>query len=522
MKNTKECDVLIIGTGIAGLTSAIRLCEQGKKVVLVTRAGDPKDTNTYWAQGGIIYSEDDKENIEMFAADIQVASSNTSSQEAINIVAKESADIVEDLLLGKAKTDFMRDEKGNLKFTREAAHSKDRILYNGDMTGKAIEISLLNYLKTFDCLEILTCHTAIDLITPNHHGKKLQQRTEETKVVGAYVFSQKEKKVISIMSKATILATGGFGSLYMHNSNSSGARGDGHAMAYRAGAFVRNMEFIQFHPTTCYTGANHRRFLISEAVRGEGGVLLNSKKERFMKNYHELEELAPRDVVARAILSELINNKDDCVYLDISHKDSDWIKDRFPSIYEYLMGHNIDMTSGPIPVVPAAHYTCGGVQTDGLGRTNLKQLYAVGEIACTGLHGANRLASTSLLEGLTYGHKAALDILDNLSDYVLYPSHSINEWELGNERIDGALVSQDLMTIKQTMWNYLGLVRSKNRLNRARAMFRELSEEIHKFYRNAELTDELIGIRNAVEVAFLVLKASQRNNKSIGCFYRES
>ena len=515
-------DVLIIGTGIAGLTSAIKLAEAGKQVLIVTRAKKPEVTNTYWAQGGIIFP--DRDDVDL-VNDIDKASSHTSNIEAATLLEKRGGEILKEVLLKKVKTEFDQDKNNELLYTKEAAHSKARIIYKGDYTGKAIQVSLLNYLndkKRFPNVEILTAHTAVDLITPPHHGVTIQQRYENNCVVGAYVFNQQKKEVCKIIAKVTILATGGVSALYQHNSNSHGSRGDGHAMAKRAGAFMSNMEFIQFHPTTFYAGSNQRRFLISEAVRGEGGKLINSKGERFMRKYHPDEELAPRDVVSRAILAEMIELKDVCVYLDISDKDDDWIKNRFPTIYKYCLENKVDITKDPIPVVPAAHYTCGGIKTDLSGRTNLSRLYAVGECASTGLHGANRLASTSLLEGLTFGYIAAETILDEISNFVLYDDALIKDWTLGHNEVDLGLVSQDIQTIKQTMWNYLGLKRSRNRLARARAMFRELSDEIHKFYRNAELHDELIGLRNSVEVAFMVLNASVQNKESVGCFYREN
>lgn len=518
-------DVLIIGTGIAGLSAALKLAEKKLNVAIITREEKPEVTNTYWAQGGIIYSPLENGDVDSLIEDIQKASSNTSNTEAARVIAEKSAGILKDILIDKVKTEFNIDAEGELLLTREAAHSKSRIIYKGDFTGRSIQISLLNYLsdsKRFPNIHFLTSHTAIDLITPGHNGKSLSQRYEEDKVVGAYVFDQKKELVKKIISKKTILATGGIGALYLHNSNSAGARGDGHAMARRAGANIIDMEFIQFHPTTFFNGASHRRFLISEAVRGEGGILKNSRGEAFMKKYHPDLDLAPRDIVARAILTEMIENKEDCVYLDISHKDPDWLKERFPTIYEYCLENKVDMTTTPIPVVPAAHYTCGGVKTDLIGKTNLKNLYAVGEVACTGLHGANRLASTSLLEGLTFGNLAAGDILENIESMDFYPSDSIRDWELGHVDVELSLVSQDQSMLKQTMWNYLGLRRSKNRLARANAMFGELASEIERFYKHAKLHDELIGLRNGVEVAFMVLNASTRNKDSLGCFYRES
>ena len=292
-------------------------------------------------------------------------------------------------------------------------------------------------------------------------------------------------------------------------------------MASRAGANLIDMEFIQFHPTTFYDNSSHRRFLISEAVRGEGGILVNSNGERFMKKYHHDLELAPRDVVARAILEETIETQNECVYLDISFKDEEWIKSRFPTIYKHCLDKGIDITKRSIPVVPAAHYTCGGVKVDLKGRTNLKFLYAVGEVACSGLHGANRLASTSLLEGLTWGYLAAEDILKNI-DRDFYDNLKIKEWAAGTETADKALIQQDWITLKQTMWNYVGLTRSSNRLKRANAMFSELNDEIERFYKRCKLTDGLIGLRNAVEISSTVLSASQRNKVSIGSFYRKN
>lgn len=515
-----EFDVLIIGTGIAGLSAAAGLAERGLKVAIVTREKDPSDTNTVWAQGGIIYAKGSEESL---VEDIMKASSGTSSLEAARLVAYESSSILEDLLIHKAHSNFERDESGELLFTKEAAHSMPRILYRGDYTGKDIQITLLNYLRdNFKNVTFFTSHTAIDLLTALHHGVKIQQRYEENKVLGAYVFNQKSKTVEKILAKYTVLATGGIGALYLHHTNSEGARGDGHAMAKRAGAVLTDLEFIQFHPTSFYGGATHRRFLVSEAVRGEGGLLINSQGKRFMAKYHPDMELAPRDVVARAIAEEIIETRSDCVYLDITHKDPEWIKNRFPTIYKHCLEHGVDMSKERIPVVPAAHYTCGGVKTDLKGRTTLKNLYAVGEVACTGLHGANRLASTSLLEGMTFGHFAALDILKNVDKEKIYSSELIKDWIDGTEEVDNALIHQDWMTLKQTMWNYVGLTRSKDRLSRAEAMFNELSDEINRFYKDARLVDSLIGLRNAVEVGHQVLLASKRNTQSVGCFYRKS
>ena len=522
MTKALEYDVLIIGTGIAGLTSALKLAESGLNIAIATRQQKPQYTNTYWAQGGIIYS--DRTDTSDLINDIETASAGTSNLQAAHLLAERSGKILEEILLEKVNAGFSRDEDGKLLFTKEAAHSKARIIFQGDQTGQSLELALLNYLdnkERFPNINFLTSHTAIDLITPNHHGVDLRQRYEENRILGAYIFDQKQQQVAKVLAKVTVLATGGIAALYLHHSNSDGARGDGHAMAYRAGAQVMNMEFVQFHPTTLYHRSTQRRFLISEALRGEGAILKNSKGEAFMVKYHEQKELAPRDVVTRAIWSELIRLKNECVYLDVTHKDPTYLKERFPSIYEYCLNKKIDITKDLIPVVPSAHYTCGGVKTDLVGKTTLGNLYAVGEVACNGLHGANRLASTSLLEGLTFGYIAAEDIVKNINHFEIYPSEKIKDWTLGSEQqIDLALVEQDWQTLKQTMWNYLGIIRSRNRLGRAQAILRELYAQVQQFYRNAMLHDELIGLRNATEVAYMVQKASEQNKNSIGCFYR--
>lgn len=520
---TLEFDVLILGTGVAGLVCAVECAEEGLNVGIVTREYDPEITNTYWAQGGTIFPCEGEVH-QNLVEDIQAASSYTSNIEAAKILEEESGAILKKVLLDKVQTAFEKDAKGQLLFTKEAAHAFPRILFKGDYTGREIQISLLNYIKDkerFPQVTFLQGHTAIDLLTPIHHGVSIQQRYEANKVVGAYLFNRDTEKVIKVVARNTVLATGGVGSLYLHHSNSEGARGDGHAMARRAGATLTNMEFIQFHPTTFLDRSSHRRFLISEALRGEGGILLNSEGEAFMEKYHPDKELAPRDVVSRSIDEEMIKTRHDCCYLDISFKDSEWIKERFPTIYEHCLKKGVDITKEPIPVVPAAHYTCGGVKTDLKGKTTLDGLYAVGEVACTGLHGANRLASTSLAEGVTWGYLAAKEIAKTIRSYELYNTNNLKDWQDGTLPTDPALIQQDWLTLKQTMWNYVGLTRTTNRLKRAEAMFKELYDEIQRFYRDAALKDELIGLRNGVEVASQVLGASSRNRESVGCFYRK-
>jgi L-aspartate oxidase len=523
MNNRQDFDILIIGSGISGLAAAIYLARKKFKIAVITRENKPEKTNTYWAQGGIVYP--DASDAKGLSDDIQKASAGSSHQESIELINQRGREIIDDLLLDIAQTAFEKDEASLLKKTREAAHSEDRILYHGDFTGKSIQLSLLNAIEKkeeFQSIELFTGCTAVDLITPNHHGVSLQQRYEKNQVVGCYVFDQHQETVMKMMAKKVILATGGAGSLYLHHTNSEGTRGDGHAMAKRAGAFLTNMEFVQFHPTSFYSSSFNRKFLLTEAMRGEGAVLIDKDGKRFMEKYHPDMELAPRDIVSRSIVNEMLTKNNEHVYLDISFKSSDYIKRRFPTIYQYCLEHRVDITKNPIPVVPAAHYTCGGIKVDNYGRTNLSNLYAVGEVSCTGLHGANRLASTSLLEGLTWGYMAAEHIADHIQGETIYRGELIRDWELANQECDLDLVSQDLLSLKQTMWNYVGIIRSKERLVRARNMILELSDEIQKFYRHTKLNDELIGLRNAVDVSYQILKASQENKYSLGCFYRQS
>lgn len=519
-----QTDVLVIGAGIAGLSTALKLAEDNINVTLVSSVDNGLGPNSAWAQGGIIFENSGAKGVEELIEDIDKASAYTANLSAATVLAEEGGAAIEDILLNKAKSNFVATKSGELKFTQEAAHSRPRIIYKGDYTGREIQSSLLKYLNDFEHKDKITwkhAHTAIDLITANHHGKTLRDRYGAHKVLGAYLFDQKKKEVIKVMAKTVVLATGGFAGLYINSTNGSLARGDGHAMAYRAGAILSNMEFVQFHPTTFYASGSERRFLISEAVRGEGGKLINSRGERFMERYHEDLELAPRDVVARAIWNEMIETNSSHVYLDISGHSQSWLAERFPKIFEYCMQHEIDISKRPIPVVPSAHYTCGGVLVDLDGQTSIPQLYAVGEVACNGLHGANRLASTSLLEGLVFGTRVAKHIKENIDNVDFCEAEKIADWETGKDEVDMTLVVQDITTLKNNMWNYLGLIRSKNRLKRARAMFKELADEISRFYKHAELNDSLIGLRNSVEVALLVNGASNRNKKSIGCFFRE-
>lgn len=364
-------------------------------------------------------------------------------------------------------------------------------------------------------IELKTGITAIDLITPSHHSKQGIDIYLPSCCVGVYALDPKTKKIDAILAKETILATGGVGEVYLHTTNPSDARGDGIAMAYRAGARIMNMEYIQFHPTALYV-PGEKRFLISEALRGAGGArILNGNFQPF------LSELAPRDVVSRAMFNEMLHSSADHLWLDISHQSKQWLMERFPAIYRTCLDKGFDLSQEPIPIVPAAHYNCGGIAVDLKGRTTLQRLRAIGEVSCTGLHGANRLASTSLLEGLVWAHTAAEEIWEGWKDRDDY-FPPIEEWQMSSESVDPALIRQDWMTIKQTMWNYVGLIRDQSRLRRALKMLRELQWEIDSFYEKGEPTAELIGLRNGILTALLITQGAWRNRSSLGCHYRIS
>ncbi|MCB1136092.1 MAG: FAD-binding protein, partial [Chlamydiia bacterium] len=391
--------------------------------------------------------------------------------------------------------------------------------HHRDQTGSVILDAMLQKLQSYPDVQILGDHTAVDLITLSHHSTRLTDIYRKPTCVGAYLLNNETHEVETWLAKETVLATGGLGEVYLHTTNPSGARGDGLAMAYRAGVRIMNMEFVQFHPTSLYV-PNERRFLISETLRGEGAELLTFEGESFMHRYDNRGTLAPRDIVARGIYTEMLRTQSDHVWLDISRREPDWIRQRFPKIYQHCLERHIDMTSEPLPVVPAAHYCCGGITVDRAGQTSMQRLRAVGEVACTGVHGANRLASASLLEGLVWGRTCAEDISQQIKRFAYY-FPTVNDWVMAKEDVDPALLHQDWMAIKQTMWNYVGLVRNRRRLRRASTMLAELKSEIDTFYEEAKLTPEVLGLRNGVPTAQLVTQGASRNKTSLGCHFRE-
>jgi L-aspartate oxidase len=474
-----QTDVLIIGCGIAGVTAALRLAaDRQRQITIVTRAEDPIDSSSSHAQGGIVGRGQD-DTFALLVDDVIRAGAGLSYSPAVEILAEEGPRLLDDILVSLAGVDFDRNASGEYYFTQEAAHSKRRILHVGDTTGHAIMTALLRKVIDQPNITLLTGHVSVDLLTFPHHALDPLAIYESPKCHGAYVFNRKIQKVIPILAMHTVLATGGLGQIFLNTSNPPGVRGDGLSMAFRAGARVINAEYVQFHPTTLHL-PGPTKFLISEAVRGEGGVLMTPDGNQFMAHYSpEWKDLAPRDVVALA-------------------------------------------TQQPIPVVPAAHYFCGGVHVDLWGRSSLPGLYAIGEISCSGVHGANRLASTSLLEGVVWGDRAARDIQRH-PDLSPISEKEVPTWDDTGliYKADPALIQGDMQTIRNLMWHYVGLVRSEHKLNRAIRELRHLWLEIEDFYRKTRLSDGLIGLRNSIQAALLVASAARRNTTSRGCHYRE-
>jgi L-aspartate oxidase len=518
--------VLIIGCGIAGATAALRLARNPQRhITVVTRARDPHESNTRYAQGGIV-GRGIGDNAAMLASDIIEAGAGVSSPAAARILAEEGPPLLHEVLEETARVAFDQDTNGQTLFTTEAAHSRRRILHVGDSTGNAIMNGLITALHDCPNVTIESEMTAVDLITFPHHSRDPLANYRAITCHGAYMFDRQERSVHRYLAAATVLATGGLGRIYRNTTNPPGARGDGLAMANRAGARIANAEYVQFHPTAlAVPGAEG--FLISEAVRGEGGILITPDGNAFMAEYApEWKDLAPRDVAARAIHHEMERNGYSYVLLDIaSRMPAGAIRDRFPNIYKQCLKAGVDITRDPIPVVPAAHYFCGGVLVDEWGRSNIESLYAVGEISCTGVHGANRLASTSLLEGLVWGNRAAQHIEGSLGEGQLVRTEfeNVPPWDESGlvADADPALIQGDMQTIQNIMWHYVGLVRSAERLSRAIRELRHLWNEIETFYRTTKLDDGLIGLRNAVEVALIVAQAARHNRQSRGCHYRQ-
>ena len=515
--NSPETDVLVIGTGLGGCAAALAAARAGARVVMLTKAGRAEESNTWYAQGGIIY-RGALDSPEGLAADVMAAGDGICDAAAVGLLSREGPRLVKDLLIDQVGVPFDRVSDGSLDLTAEAAHSVARIIHREDATGRSIEESMLAAVAREPNVKTLTQRTAIDLLTLSHHSRDPRDVYAPPTCVGAYVFDQQTGRVEAWMAGETILATGGLGRIYLHTTNPQGACGDGVAMAYRAGARCINMQFVQFHPTTLYHG--DERFLISESLRGEGARLVDAAGREFMRDYHPDGSLAPRDVVARGIHQMMHETGAACAYLDITHKPATWIRSRFPQIYARCRDVGIDITTQPIPVVPAAHYSCGGIAVDEWGRSSMRRLRAVGEVSCTGLHGANRLASTSLLECLVWGTRAGEDAARAIASGAEHYLPEIAEWKYETDPVDPALIAQDWLTIRQTMWNYVGLVRSRKRLDRAHQILRGLHLGLTEFYASSELSDGLISLRHGAQAALAVLLAAIEARESRGCHYR--
>ncbi len=514
--NGEPTDVLVLGTGVAGCAAALSAARAGASVTIVTRAAEAKESNTFYAQGGIV-ARPPGDTPEKLAADIERAGDGLCFPEAVSLLAREGPDLVRSLLIDELGVPFDREGAG-FHWTLEGAHSVPRVLHVKDATGAPIEKALIEACRRERNIAWRLQTTAVDLLTLSHDSTNPSDRYHPPAVIGAYLLSRDGDGVTPQLARETILATGSLGQVYLHTTNPPGARGDGFAMARRAGARLLNLEYVQFHPTALVHPKG--RLLLTEALRGEGARITDISGRPFLNEYHPAGELAPRDIVARAIHERMLEKDEPHVLLDISHKKADWIRARFPELVERCLEHGFDLTAGPVPVVPAAHYACGGVAVDGDGRTGLGHLRAVGEVSCTGVHGANRLASTSLLEGLLWGWRAGRASARESERLRPRRVAHVRPWEPEHEPVDPALIAQDWMVIRHTMWNYVGLVRSERRLDRARRILGELREEIENFYRRGTMSDALVGLRNGVQTALAIHRAASDNRVSKGCHYR--
>lgn len=515
----KKTDFLVIGSGIAGLSFALKAARLGQ-VTIVTKKKIQK-TNTALAQGGVAAVFSKMDSFDLHAEDTMKAGDGLCNEEVVKMVVGDGPERIKELVTQGA--DFNKQGEGDYDFSlgQEGGHSAKRIIFAQDLTGKEIEETLVDNVEKNENITILEDHIAVNLITFSSSIRSGLVMTQQKNVCcGAYVLNNKTGKIETFSAGITLLATGGASKVYLYTSNPDIATGDGVAMAYRAGASVANLEFVQFHPT-CLYHPEAKNFLISEAVRGEGAYLIDTEGRRFMKNYSPEKELACRDVVARAIDNELKKTGADSAYLDITHKDAAFIKQRFPNIYQKCLEFGVDMTKDPIPVVPAAHYMCGGVATDLNGKTDVNNLYAVGEAACTGLHGANRLASNSLLEALVYADRAFKCAAENFERIKVKKWVEIYEWDdTGTIDSDEAIVvSHNWDEIRRLMWNYVGIVRSDKRLQRALNRIQNIQKEINEYYWDFKITSDLIELRNLATVAELIIKSALIRKESRGLHY---
>ncbi len=511
----KSYDFIVVGSGIAGLSFALRACRHGSVAILTKK--EAENANTSWAQGGIACVRSPEDSFDRHVADTLDAGAGLCPEDVVRTIVSEGPEAIDELIAWGVE--FDRRENGNgeseIDLGREGGHTKRRILHSKDTTGREIETKLLSAVRAAGNIDLLEHHFAIDLITTAKLGF-----ASSVRCIGLYALNEDTGEVLTLRSDRVILCTGGSGRVYLYTTNPKVATGDGVAMAWRAGAEIANMEFVQFHPTCLY---HHevKSFLITEAMRGEGAKLVDKHGRDFVSQYDPRGSLAPRDIVARAIDREIKRTGNPCVFLDSTHQPKDFIAERFPNIYETCLRLGIDAAVDPIPVVPAAHYQCGGVRTDVNGATSVAGLWAVGEVACTGLHGANRLASNSLLEGVVVSRRALDDILatlpvDRATERLLLP-----EWESGDvtDVDELVVIYHNWDEIRRLMWDYVSIVRTSKRLQRAATRLQNLRREVQEFYWNFRVTPELLELRNLVEVATLIVDCAARRKESRGLHY---
>lgn len=510
MTQELKTDVLVIGSGIGGLYFAINMADHATVTIITKKESSTSNTN--WAQGGIAATIDSSDSADLHIADTLDAGAGLCNREMVEIMVKEGPEHIRRLM--ELGVEFTLGANHHLDLGMEGGHSRNRIVHAKDLTGREVETALLERVNSHPNITLLEHHCALELITEHH----LELKTNEINCYGAYVLDTLNHRPKKILSKVTMVATGGLGHVYLHTTNPDIATGDGVAMSYRAGAEIANMEFIQFHPTSLFH-PKAKSFLVSEAVRGFGGILRHKDGEAFMHKYDPREDLAPRDIVARAIDAEMKLSGEECVFLDVTHLDPDSIREHFPNIYETCLGYGIDMTREMIPVVPAAHYACGGVRTDDHGRTTVNRLYACGETSCTGVHGANRLASNSLLEALVFAWRSSIDIKERLHSIRFGPEFP--DWDDSGttNTEEWILIAHNKREAQEVMNDYVGIVRSDLRLKRAMRRIEFLKEEIEEYYKKTRVTPQLIELRNIIKVASLIIESALKRRESRGLHY---